>query len=73
MFSISVSLLQIINRMSLNTKSGSPAIYNLRRIVYFDVVLIEDSNSWILIVYYMGLVLINSRIIIVFLLRSVSV
>jgi hypothetical protein len=51
-FSISVSLLQVINRTSLGTESGSPAIP---------------------IVYYMGSVLVDSRTIIVFLLRSVSV
>jgi hypothetical protein len=45
MFSISVSLLQVINRTNSGAKSGSPAIYNSRRIVYFDVVLIEDSDS----------------------------
>jgi hypothetical protein len=44
MFLISVSLLQIINRTSLGTKFSSPAIYNLRRIVCFDIVLIEDSD-----------------------------
>jgi hypothetical protein len=41
--------------------------------IYFDIVLIEDSNSWIPIVYYMGLISVNGRTIIVFLLRSVSV
>jgi hypothetical protein len=35
--------------------------------------LIEDSNSWVPMVYYVGLVLVNGRAIIVFLLRSVSV
>jgi hypothetical protein len=45
MFSIFVSLLQIINRTSSGVESGSPTIYNSRRIVCFDVVLIEDSDS----------------------------
>jgi hypothetical protein len=70
---MSVSLLQVINRTSLGTKSSSPTIYNLRRIIYFNIVLIEDSDSWIPIVYYIGLVSVNGRTIIVFLLKSVSV
>jgi hypothetical protein len=45
MFSISVLLLQVINRTSSGAKSGSPTIYNSRRIVWFDVVFIEDSGS----------------------------
>jgi hypothetical protein len=73
MFLISVSLLQVINRTSLGTESGSPAMYDSRRIIYFDVVLIKDSDFWVSIVYYMDLVSVNSRAIIVFLLRSVSV
>jgi hypothetical protein len=73
MFSISVSLLQVINRTSLGAESGSPAMYDLRRIVCFDIVLIEDSDSWVPMVCYMGSVLVDSRAIIVFLLRSVSV
>jgi hypothetical protein len=73
MFSISVSLLQVINRTSLGIESDSPAIYDLRRMVYLDIFLIEDSDSWVLIVYYIGSVSVNSRAIIVFLLRSVSV
>jgi hypothetical protein len=70
---MSVSLLQVINRTSSNAKSDSPTIYDLRRMICFDVVLIEDSDSWVSIVYYMGSVSVNSRAIIVFLLRSVSV
>jgi hypothetical protein len=72
-FSMSVSLLQVINRTSLNTESGSPAIYNSRRMVYFDVVLIKDSDSWVPMVYYVGSISVNSRAMMVFLLRSVSV
>jgi hypothetical protein len=73
MFSMSVSLLQVINYTSSDTESGSPTIYNSRRIIYFDVVLIEDSDSWGPIVYYVDSVSVNSRAMMVFLLRSVSV
>jgi hypothetical protein len=34
---------------------------------------LEDSDSWVSMVYYMGSVSVNDRTIIVFLLRSVSV
>jgi hypothetical protein len=73
MFSMSVSLLQVINRTSSGAESDSPAIYDSRRIICFDIVLIEDSDSWVPMVYYMGSVSVNSRAMMVFLLRSVSV
>jgi hypothetical protein len=45
-FSISVLFLQFINRRSSGTESGSPKVYDSRRVVCFDVVFIEDSGSW---------------------------
>ena len=38
--------LQFINRRSLDAESGSPEVYDSRRVVCFDVVFIEDSGSW---------------------------
>jgi hypothetical protein len=44
-FFISVLLLQFINRRSSGAESSSPEIYDSRRVIYFDVVFIEDSDS----------------------------
>jgi hypothetical protein len=36
-----------MNRTSSGAESGSPAIYDSRRAVCFDVVFIEGSGSWV--------------------------
>ena len=40
-----VLFLQFMNRRSLGAESGSPEVYDSRRIVCFDIVFIEDSGS----------------------------
>jgi hypothetical protein len=43
---MSVSFLHFINRTSSGAESGSPAMYDSRRALDFDVVFVEDSGSW---------------------------
>jgi hypothetical protein len=54
MSSMSVLLLQVMNRTSSGAKSGSFAMYDSRRAVCSDVVFIEGSGSWGPVFYYLG-------------------
>jgi hypothetical protein len=63
--SISVLLLQIINRTSSSAESSLSTIYNSRRIICFDIVFIEGSNFWSPAFCYLNLVSVDNRVIMI--------
>jgi hypothetical protein len=66
--SMSIVVLYPMNRTSSGAESGSPVIYDLRRAVFSNIVLVEGPDSWISYPGIVSFVSFAGRAIIIFVL-----